>query len=164
MGTGTKSGLALLAVFGATFAQPAEESWDNLSRLRAGQKIAVVDTKLKSIEGSFIGYSGEAVSLRLEEGEVAIPRSDVLSIKDRQVSHRRRNVLLGLAAGAAGGLVAGAVKGANYHEKGETGVFVMVFTPIGAGIGAAVGAALPAGQVTIYRAKPAKRAVPPPMH
>ncbi len=111
-----------------------------------------------------IGYSGEAVSLHLDRGEVVIPRSEVLSIKNRQASHRRRNVLLGLAAGAAGGLAIGAIKGANYHEAGETGVFVMLLTPIGAGIGAGVGAALPAGQVTVYRAKPVKRAVPPQMH
>ena len=65
--------------------------------------------------------------------------------------------LLRLAIGAASGLVVGAVAGATYHEEGETGVFVLVFTPIGAGVGAGVGAAMPAGEVTVYRAKSRSR-------
>ncbi len=134
--------------------QPSEGSWENLSQLRVGQRVEVVDMKLKSLQGAFIGYSGDAVSLRLDSNEVSIPREQVLSIKNRGSSHRARNVLIGLAIGAAGGLAVGAVRGATYHEEGETGVFVLVWTPIGAGVGAIAGAALPAGgQVTVYRAK-----------
>lgn len=111
--------------------------------------------KLKSVQGDFIGYTGEAVSLRVGRDEVSIARAEVLSIKNRQRSRRGRNALLGLAIGAAGGLAAGAIRGATYHEQGETGVFMLVYTPIGAGTGAAVGAALPAREVTIYRASAA---------
>ena len=133
------------------FAQSGVDSWDNLRQLRAGQRIEVVTAKLKSVQGSFTGYTDQAVSLRVGQDEVAVPRDEVFSVKNRERSHRRRNALLGLAIGAAGGLVAGAIKGATYHESGETAVFVVVLTPIGAGIGAGVGAALPAGPVTVYR-------------
>jgi hypothetical protein len=133
-------------------AQAPLDSWENLRQLRAGQKIEVVDMKLKSVQGEFIRYSDDGVSLSVGRDEVSIARAAVLSVKNRQASHRARNALLGLAIGAAGGLAAGAIRGATYHEAGETGVFMLVFTPIGAGIGAAAGAALPAGQVTIYRA------------
>jgi hypothetical protein len=145
--------LALLAALSQVAFAQGEQSWDNLSRLRAGQRIEVTDTKLRSTEGSFTGYTGDAISLRLDRGEVSIARSDVFSIKNREASHRRRNVLLGLAIGAAGGLAAGGIRGATYHEAGETGVFMLVYTPIVAGIGAGLGAALPAGPVTVYRAK-----------
>lgn len=138
-------------------AQSHEDSWDNLRQLRSGQKIEVVNMKLKSVEGRFAGFSDASISLRRGQDEVTIPRDEVFSVKNRETSHRGRNALLGLAIGAAGGLAAGAIKGATYHEEGETPVFVAVFTPIGAGIGAAVGAALPTGPVTIYRTKPKDR-------
>ena len=135
------------------FGQSIEPGWDNLSRLRAEQKIEVVDTKLRPIAGRFTSFSEHAISLRVGNDEISIHRSDVLSVKNREGSHRARNVLLGLAIGAAGGLAIGAIKGATYHEEGETPVFLALWTPIGAGIGGAVGVALPTGQVTIYRAR-----------
>ena len=152
----TKATLSLMILLIAparTPAQSSEDSWDNLGQLRPGQRIEVVDMKLNSRHGAFTGYSEEAISLRTGQNEVAIPRADVLSVKNRKSSHRGRNALLGLVIGAAGGLAVGAVVGATFHEEGETGVFVLVFTPIGAGVGAGVGAAMPAGKVTVYRAK-----------
>lgn len=142
-------------------AQSAPENWDNLARLRTGHKIQVVDMKLKSTDGSFLRYSDTEIAVQAAGREVAIPRASVFSIKDRERSHRGRNTLIGLAAGAAAGLTIGAIKGKTYHEAGETPVFVAVWTPIGAGVGAAVGALLPPGQVTIYRAKPARPATEP---
>ena len=133
--------------------QSSEDSWSNLSRLRAGQKIEVVDMKLKPVTGNFTAFSENAISVLVGRDQISIPRADVLSVKNRGSSHRKRNTLLGLAIGAAGGLAIGAIAGATYHESGETPVFLLVWAPIGAGIGAGVGAALPAGQVTVYRAK-----------
>ncbi len=133
------------------FAQ--SDSWDNLRQLRPGEKIQVVDMKLKSVDGGFAAYSEEAISVRVGRDEVSVPRTQVFSVKKQERSHRGRNVLLGLAIGAAGGAVAGVVKGATYHEKGETGVFMLVYTPIGAGIGAVGGACVPSGEVTVYRAR-----------
>ena len=135
------------------FGQSMEHAWDNLSRLRAGQKIEVVDMKLRPIAGRFTAFSEHAISLRVGNDQISIHRSDVLSVKNRESSHRARNVLLGLAMGAAGGLAIGAIKGATYHEEGETPVFLLVWTPVGAGIGGAVGAALPTWKVTVYRAR-----------
>jgi len=152
----TKATLSLIILLIAparTPAQSSADSWDNLRQLRSGQRIEVVGMKLNSWQGAFTGYSGEVISLRTGQDEVAIPRADVLSVKNRERSHRGRNALLGLAIGAAGGLVAGAIAGATYHEEGETSVFVLVFTPIGAGAGAGIGAAMPAGEMTVYRAK-----------
>ncbi len=138
-------------------AQSPLDSWENLRQLHAGQKIEVVDMKLRPVQGDFISYSETAVSLRVGRDEVSIPRAQVLSVKNRQRSHRGRNALLGLAVGTAGGLATGAIRGATYHEEGETGVFMLVFTPIGAAIGAGAGAALPVGPVTIYRASAVAR-------
>ena len=135
------------------FGQSTEDAWSNLSRLRAGQKIEVVDMKLKPVAGNFTAFSEGAITLLVGKDQVSIARANVFSVKNRGISHRRRNTLLGLGIGAAAGLAIGAIKGAAYHEEGEIPVFLMVSTPIGAGIGGALGAALPAGHVTVYRAK-----------
>jgi len=134
-----------------SLAQTATDSWDNLKRLRSGQRIEVVDMKLKPVQGAYASYSEEAISVLVGGDLVSVPRANVFSVKNRQGPRRARNAWLGLAIGAAGGLAIGWYKGATYHEEGETGVFMLVYTPVGAGIGAGVGAALPAGQVTIYR-------------
>lgn len=157
MGRGIVGAVLLIMSARLIPAQSSLHSWENLRQLHIGQKIEVVDMKLKSVQGEFTGYSEDAVSLRVGRDEVSILRVAVLSVKNRQRSRRGRNALLGLAIGAAGGLAAGAIRGATYHEAGETGVFMLVYTPIGAGIGAAVGTALPAGQVTIYRASAVAR-------
>jgi hypothetical protein len=136
--------LLLLALAG-------DGSWNNLAQLRPGQRVEVVDMKLKSVTGEFSGYSADSLSLRAGGTERTIARADVLSVKNRERSHRR-NVLLGLAMGAGVGMAAGAIRGATYHEEGEWPVFMMVYTPIAAGIGAVAGAVMPAGEITIYRA------------
>ncbi len=148
----------LVAAASACFAQAPHHSWDGLRHLRTGEAIEIVDTKMKSHAGDFASYTSDSISLRQDGRDRIIPRAEVASVKRRGPSHRRRNVLLGLAVGAAGGLAAGAIRGRTYHEAGETPVFAAVWTPIGAGIGAIAGAVLPArGEVTIYRAGSIRR-------
>ena len=139
-------------------AQAPEQSWDNLGQLRAGEAIQVVDANMKSYTGDFAAYTQESISLRQDGREITISRAEVASVKRRGESHRRRNVLLGLAIGAAGGLAVGGIQGKTYHETGETPVFMAVWTPVGAGIGAVTGAVLPArSEVTVYRAAAPRR-------
>ena len=143
---------------GLVVAQPVLDSWENLGQLRVGQKVEVVDAKMKPLRGRFVGYSGEAVRLLVGKDEVSVDRSNVVSIKNREGPRRARNAWLGLGIGAGVGAVVGLIQGKTYHEEGETGVFMLVWTPIGAGVGAGVGAMLPARDVTIYRV----RDLPPP--
>jgi len=132
-------------------AQSALDSWDNLRQVRMGQKIEVVDLKLKPLQGQFVSYSEQAILLRVGQDQISIQRADVVSVKNQEGARRARNAWLGLGIGAAGGAAVGAIRGKTYHEEGETAVFMLAWTPIGAGIGAGVGAALPARQATIYR-------------
>ncbi len=139
-------------------AQPPQESWDNLRQLRPGEAIEVLDAKMKSIRGDFASYTPQEIALRQDGREMNVPRAEVASVKRSGESHRRRNVLLGLAIGAAGGLAVGAIRGKTYHEAGETTVFMAVWTPIGAGIGAVAGAVLPGRTgITVYRATALRR-------
>jgi len=154
---------AALASAPWTLAQSPADSWDNLRQLRAGQRIEVVDMKLRSFQGSFRTYSEEAITFLDGAKEISVGRNEIFRVNDRGSAHRGRNSLIGLALGAAGGAAIGAVTGATYHEEGETGVFMLVWTPIGAGVGAAAGAMIPSGQKTVYQARrPSQSGTSPP--
>ena len=139
----------LVLVPGLGLAQTGRESWDNLSQLHAGQKIEVVDMKLKSLKGTFVSFSAEAISLRVMSDEVSVKRPDVMRVSLRENSKRTRNLLIGLAIGAAGGLAAGV--GLMERETGYAGAVAgttVLFAAAGAGLGAAF-----SGYQTIYRAE-----------
>lgn len=139
-------------------AQAPENSWNNLSQLHPGERIEIVDARMKSHRGDLAAYTTKGISLSRNGGVITIVRAEVASIKRIGQSRRRRNILFGAAIGAAVGLAVGAVRGKTYHEEGETTVFMAVWTPIGAGIGAATGAVLPPrSPVTIYRATSIRR-------
>src|SRR5512146_590943 len=123
--------LLIAAPCGLRSAQSPEESWDNLRQLRAGEGIEIVDAKMKSHRGNFTTYTQERISLSQAGREMTFPRAEVASVRRVGKSHRRRNVLLGLAIGTAGGFAVGLIRGKTYHEAGETPVFVAVWTPIG---------------------------------
>jgi len=134
--------------------QGTQDSWRNLSQLRVGQKIQVVDMNLRSLKGVFVSYSEEAISLRTDKGEVGVRRDDVFRVALREGSKRTRNTLIGMGIGAAGGLAAGF--GLMERETGYAGA-VAGTVALFAGIGAGIGAAFPAGTQAIYRA-PQRRA------
>jgi hypothetical protein len=153
--------LALLACVGA-WAQGPADSWDNLKRLRAGQKIEVVDMNLKSVKGTFTSFSGEAISLQTKQDQVTVARADVLRVSDREHSKRFRNALLGGAIGAGIGLAAEEVGTRRAQPiskyRGEYRAIGLILVPIGAGAGVGLGAACPSFR-TIYRAE-ARRSAP----
>ena len=108
----------------------------------------------KSLKGTFLGASEEAISLRGKQNEVAVPRADVLRVSSLDGSKRKRNFLLGLAIGAGGGMLAGSgiVSAAGLFDEG-TGhkplAIILGSLAAGAAAGGAVGAS--SGYRTIYR-------------
>jgi hypothetical protein len=141
----------LLAVPLSTVAQRAQDSWDNLKQLRPGQKIEVVDSKMKTLKGSFVSVSEEALSLQDGKSQESVPRADIVRVSVRDTSHRTRNMLL--AAGVIGGVTlipAGILFAQQSNEGNSCGACVAAIVA-GFGGGAALGA-IP-GSRTIYRVK-----------
>jgi hypothetical protein len=48
-------------------AQDPEQSWENLRTLRVGERIQVVDQRLKSQNGTFLSVSDDAITFQLEQ-------------------------------------------------------------------------------------------------
>ena len=141
----------LLLVPAFVLAQSAKDSWGNLKQLRAGQKIEVVDTSMKSLRGPFVSVSEEAITLQVGKSQESMERAKVVRVSVRDNSHRARNMLLG--SGILGGIALAATAvplGISGNEGTSCGACAAAIAA-GFGGGAALGA-IP-GSRTVYRAK-----------
>ncbi len=149
----------LLSMFSVSLPaqETGEHSWENLQQVRVGQKIEVVDTNLKKLKGTFLSFSGEAISLRVGKDEVGVQRPNVLRVSLRGRPKRSTSAIVGAAIGALVGVGVGALAATRYGsgDPGSESFIVFLGTTIGAGAGAGVGAAVPfvPSYRTIYRAK-----------
>lgn len=144
--------LLLLMLPGFGLAQSSQNNSDNLKQLRAGQKIEVVDTSMKSLRGPFVSVSEEAITLQVGKSQESIERAKVVRVSVRDNSHRARNMLIGAAVGAGAGLAITLPLEIQQSNEGNSlaGTVAGVTTAL-AGAGLGVGA-LP-GNRTIYRIK-----------
>jgi len=150
--------LFLIFVLGlpcASLAQTNQPSWPNLSSLRPGQKIQIVDVTSKKHSGTFVSVSDTAISYQETAGEQTIQKQDVRSVKLMANNHRLRNTLIGAGVGAGAGAAIGA---AAYKPCSSPSFCINVggrALPAGLGavvgglVGATVGAVLPT-HATVY--------------
>jgi hypothetical protein len=146
-----ETGLLLLLVPGFSLAKSSENNWDNLKELGPGQKIEVVDSKMRTLKGPLISVSDEALSLQVGKSEESIPRANVVRVSVRDTSHRTRNILL--ASGILGGIALAATAvplGINGNEGNSCPACAAAIVA-GFGGGAALGA-IPGNRI-IYRVK-----------
>ncbi len=130
-----------------------ESRWDNLSSIKTGTKIEVVEQSLKKTSGRFVRFSNSGLTLNIDSNDVSIPRAQIHRVTILG-KNRKRNTVIGL--GVAGAL--GAAWGGGLHAAGAdiTGGQAAAFAAGVAGIGAGIGAILPASK-TVYRAERATR-------
>jgi hypothetical protein len=143
--------LLLLLMPGFGWAKSSQNNWDNLKQLRPGQKIEVVDSKMKTLKGTFVSVSDDAISLQVGKSEESVARADVVRVSVRDTSHRTRNMLLG--SGVIGGiaLIPAGILLAQQSNEGNRCAACVAAIAAGFGGGAALGA-IP-GNRTIYRVK-----------
>lgn len=142
--------LFLVPVF--ALAQQARDSWDNLKQLRPGQKIEIVDMKMKSLKGEFTSSTDEAIVLREGKAEQSVARADVMRVSVRDTSHRTRNMMIGAAIGVGAGLALTVPLEIQQSNEGNsfTGTMAGVTAALG---GAGLGLGTIPGNRTIYRVK-----------
>lgn len=147
------SALAFLILVPAlALAESAQDSWDNLRQLQPGQKVEVVDAKMKTFKGEFVSFTEEAISLREGGTEQSVERTNVVRVSVRDTSKRTRNLIIGAAIGAGAGLaISLPVNAINSNEGGGCAGCVAGLTAALAGAGAGLGA-IP-GNRTVYRTK-----------
>jgi hypothetical protein len=130
---------------GVCFAKDDDKSqWDNLKKLKPGQKIQVMEIGAIAREGKFKQLSQDEITLEVKNTVVIIPRDDVSRVVLKK--SKTPGILIGLGIGAAIGL--GAMGGAE-----DEGAYIgaLVALPILAGGGAGVGALIPTSSIIYQR-------------
>lgn len=135
----------------ASLAQTNLASWENLSALRAGQQIQVVDTSSKKHSGSFMNVSATAIAFNEAAGDRTVQRQDVRSVRLMKNNRRLRHALIGAGIGAGAGAGVGAGAWESNGFLGGKGAGAAVGAVIGGVSGAVVGALLPSRN-TVYNA------------
>jgi hypothetical protein len=154
-------GLLLVSIMFPPQLQSQESQWQNLAHIRSGAKVQVVEQSLKSTSGRFVRFSTTDLTLNVDKKEVVVPRDQVYRIAIAG-KNRRRNMLIGLAAGAATGVIVGVASpelGTGTCSQGsciDAGT-VSLLALGGGAVGTGIGAALPAAR-TVYRAGAPKQA------
>jgi hypothetical protein len=151
-----KAGNWILAValLPPAFAQKSVNAWENLSALKPGDKIQVVQKDMKSWSGAFAAVSDESISLKTKEGDKSVSRAAVMRVS-RHGGRRVRHALIGAAivggVGVAVGAGAGGSCGMAFGPCFSRGLLAGMFGGAGAVVGAGAGAAIP-GSIVLYRA------------
>ena len=131
--------------------------WQNLAQLKTGQTVKVIDHKKNATVGEFVRFTETDLTIAVNKQAKTIDRDSVARVTTSG-GHRRRNAVLGLAAGAAlGGVFAGCCL---EHETGYGGAAAGSVGGLGA-VGAGVGALI-SGTKTIYRAGQRQQAASTP--
>jgi hypothetical protein len=139
-----KALVCALLLSAAAGAQPARD-WTVLGALTPGAEIRVELAGGKTVRGYFQNATPDAIVVNAATSQEMLARVDVRRVQLKRPSHRGRNTLIGLAAGAGGGMAAGAAFDAKadflYEHAGK-----IVLTAIGAIAGTVVGVAWPTGR------------------
>jgi hypothetical protein len=123
--------------------------WSNLQTLRAGDRIGIVQSNQKRIEGRFESATESRITLRADQ-PVSIEKSEVVRVY-RPARHGR---IFGLVVGGAIGVAAGGIMdgtvGQRFRNEGDSPARGLL-TAAGGGVGAGIGAAVTGGYRTVYQ-------------
>lgn len=147
--------ICVLAVSCTVRAQDKATSWETLNTLRDGEKIQVREIDKTKVTGTFLSFTGAAISVQAEAGPQTIQKQDVRTVKRMKTKHRWVSSLILAGAGAGIGYGIGR---SQYHPCSKTQELCFdVAGDVPGGIGAiagflgggAIGALLPV-QETVY--------------
>jgi hypothetical protein len=124
--------------------QADKGQWENLQKLKRGQKVQVMEVGAIVREGKLKEVTEDQITIEVKKNVIVIPRVDVSRVTKK--ASKTPRILMGLGIGAAIGLIA-------LNDADETSAYIssLVALPILAGGGAGVGALLPVGSVTYQR-------------
>jgi hypothetical protein len=137
---------AWLALAATAAAQPGANNWDAVKALSAGTTVRVVAGP-ETIRGRVDSVTDSALTVSSGKGNKAFDRQQVSAVSVQKPGHRKRNTLIGLAAGTGVGLGIGIAARAKPGQLDivPNGVVVAAFTIAGAIVGTVVGVVIPSG-------------------
>jgi hypothetical protein len=154
--------MCVLGVSCVSWAQGDQTSWMNLSALRPGERIQIIEMNSKKNSGTFVSFSETAIAYQDNAGGQTIPKQDVRRVKLMENKHHLRNALIvgAVGAGVGAGTGAGVFHGCTPNPPSSQfpnclggsvsrGEGAAILAPVGFLVGGLVGAFLPSHH-TVY--------------
>jgi len=126
-----------------------EDAWTNLTSLHPGDRVGIIQSDKKRVEGRFASFTDTSISITGDQ-PMTIEKDKVVRVYRHGGWSRTKRTLVGLAIGAGAGIVMDATLAVRLTNEGSD-LSKGVFTAVGAGVGAGIGAATGNGYKTIYR-------------
>jgi hypothetical protein len=153
--------LGFIEVASVNAAEPksSQANWESLKQLAPGDNLRIVLNDAKSYKAELKSVNENAIVVHLASGEQPFPRETVLRVATKGRSHRGRNALIGLAAGAGTGVIVGVAspelgQGTCGQGSCANAASASLAGAAGAVVGAVVGAVIPTGRWhDVYRAR-----------
>ncbi len=141
-------------------APDANPPWENLTTLRKGQKIRILDTNSRQISAQFVGVSDSFLQFKADGKTETIGRENVMMVSLQPPSKAKR-ILFGVLAGALTGLsiwetVDREVRdcwcdgGCCERDQGLSSRSAAILIAIGAGVGGSAAGLVKADELVIY--------------
>jgi hypothetical protein len=132
----TLMSVAMATAFCPAQDPPAKADWNNLRHLVQGAEIRVVLNNRKSFRARFETFDGEAIVVSVATGRETLARESILRVSVRAPRHVRRNIMIGMAVGAAGGASVVALTCRHAECRGPVeGIGALFGMPVGALVG-----------------------------
>ena len=125
--------------------------WSQVQALRAGDRVGVIQSNQKRVEGRFESATGTQITLRGDQ-MVTLEKANVVRVYQPPKHSRVFGAIVGGAIGVAAGAVVDGTAGQRFRNESD-GPAKGLITVIGAGAGAGIGAAVSGGYRTVYRVK-----------
>lgn len=125
-------------------------AWEDVVALRKGDRIGVVQSSKKRIEGRFDSATASTITVEENGSLVPLNRDQVVRVYTRPKINRLARIAIGAGIGAVGGAALDASAGQRFRNEGREIGGALYGAGIGAG--AAIGAASGGGYKTLYQA------------
>jgi hypothetical protein len=136
------------------------DGWASIRNLRRGDRIGVISTDRKRLDGRFETATDSAIAVARAGGEqgasgdaITIPQASVIRVYKFGTSRRKR-MLIGVAAGLGAGAAVAVTLSRRLNNEGffaGPGSGAATAVAGGAGIGLAVGSLSGSGYQTVYQ-------------
>ena len=113
----TKLTASLFLISFAAFAADTNR-WSNLQSLHPGDRIGIVQTNQKRVEGHFVRANDSEVTVAAGQ-EITLSENQVVRVYKRPRLRRSTRILVGTCAGLAAGIIINATIGERFRNEGS---------------------------------------------
>lgn len=143
------AGLCVVLLCAAGLYAEDAGQWSSVQGLRKGDRVGVILTSQKRVEGAFESATDSRITLQADQA-ISLEKADVVRVYKTPRHGRLFGAVIGGVAGVAVGGLMDATVGQRFRNEGPNPAKGLL-TGVGAAVGVGIGAAASGGYRTIYR-------------